>query len=119
MGPARTILACTTALVIAMPADAQLQPITHESMYLMKRVGAPALSPNGKWVVFSVTEPSYDASLQTSDLWIVPSDGGSRPRRLTGTRAGESDVVWAPDSRRIAFSARRDGDEVKIGRAHV
>src|SRR5688500_5688893 len=87
------------------------QPITHESMVLMKRVGAPSVSPDGKWTVFSVTEPSYDATLVVSDLWIVPTDGKAQPRRLTSTKAGESDVSWSPDSRRLAFSARRDGDE--------
>ncbi len=99
-------------LATALGGQAQArQPITHETMVLMKRVGAPSLSPDGKWAVFSVTEPSYDPTLSVSDLWIVPSDGKAPPRRMTSTKAGESDVSWAPDSRRIAFSARRDGDE--------
>jgi hypothetical protein len=33
-------------------------PITHELLWMMKRVGAPVVSPDGKWVVFSVLEPS-------------------------------------------------------------
>ena len=97
--------------VAAHAADAARQPLTHETMWLMKRVGAPAISPDGKWVVFSVTEPSYDEKEQASDLWIAPSDGSAKPRKLTGTKAGESDASWAPDSRRIAFSAKRDADE--------
>lgn len=88
------------------------KPITHENVWLMKRVGAPALSPDGKSVVFSVIEPAYDPKDQASDLWVVPADGSDRPRRLTATKAGESDVTWSPDSRRIAFVTRREGDEV-------
>ena len=95
----------------AVAQTAARQPLTHESMMLMKRVGAPALSPDGKWVVFPVTEPSYDLAQQTSDLWIAATSGDSKPRRLTSTRSGESDITWAPDSRRIAFSAIRDRDE--------
>jgi dipeptidyl aminopeptidase/acylaminoacyl peptidase len=87
------------------------QAITHESMWLMKRVGAPAVSPDGRWAVFSVTEPSYNPQEQVSDLWIVPADGSAAPRRLTFTRGGESGAAWSPDSRRIAFSARREGDD--------
>ena len=34
--------------------------ITHEDVWLMKRVGAPVPSPDGKWVVFSVVEPAYN-----------------------------------------------------------
>src|SRR5262245_17024083 len=87
-------------------------PLTHESMWMMKRVGAPVPSPDGKWVVFSLVEPAYDEKDQVSDLWIVPADGSAKPRRLTSTKGGESGVAWSPDSRRIAFGARREGDEV-------
>jgi len=88
------------------------RPITHEDVWLMKRVGAPAPSPDGKWVIFSVVEPAYDEKDQVSDLWIVPADGGAKPRRLTFTKGGESGATWSADSRMIAFSARRENDEV-------
>jgi dipeptidyl aminopeptidase/acylaminoacyl peptidase len=87
-------------------------PITHEDVFLMKQVGAPRPSPDGKWVVFSVNEPAYDESKAVSDLWLVPADGSARPRRLTNTKAAEAGVEWSPDSRRIAFSTKREGDEV-------
>src|SRR6185295_7370525 len=93
-------------------AFAAKQPITHETLWLMKRVGAPNLSPDGRWVAFSVTEPAYDSKEQTSDLWIVPADGSVKPHKITFTKASESDVTWAPDSRRIAFTSKREGDEV-------
>src|SRR6185295_8504477 len=87
-------------------------PLPHEAMWMMKRVGPPNPSPDGRWVVFSLVEPSYDEKEQVSDLWIVPADGSAKPRRLTFTKGGESGVAWSSDSRRIAFSARREGDEV-------
>ena len=61
--------------------------------------------------VFSVTAPAYDAREQTSDLWLVPVDGSAAPRQLTQTKPGESGAAWNPDSRRIAFSSKREGDE--------
>jgi WD40 repeat protein len=87
-------------------------PLTHETMWLMKRVGAPNPSPDGKWVVFSLVEPAYDDKDQVSDLWIVPADGSAKPRRLTFSKSGESGAAWGPDSQRLAFSAKREGDEV-------
>ncbi len=78
---------------------------------MLPRVGAPAVSPDGKLAVFSVTEPAYASDQQMSDLWLVATDGKSSPRRLTQTRASESGMTWSPDSKRIAFAAKRDGDE--------
>ena len=86
-------------------------PITHESMWLMKRVGAPVPSPNGEWVVFSVTSPAYDEKDQTVDLWLARADASSRPRQITFTKNGETNPTWSPDSQRIYFSTKREGDE--------
>jgi dipeptidyl aminopeptidase/acylaminoacyl peptidase len=109
-----TFLVLAVALIssAALSQTATKVPLTHEAMWTMKRIGAPIPSPDGKWVVFSLVEPAYDEKDQVSDLWIVPSDGSAKPRRLTFSKGGESGVAWSPDSRRIAFSARREGDEV-------
>lgn len=110
-----TIALGVVALCLPLSAAAQSSgkvPLTHETMWAMKRVGAPNPSPDGKWVVFSLVDPAYDEKDQVSDLWIVPSDGSAKPRRLTFTKGGESGVVWSPDSKRLAFSAKREGDEV-------
>jgi len=58
-----------------------------------------------------VTEPAYDERDQASDLWLIPTDGQTAARRLTATKGVETGVSWSPDSRRIVFSARRDGDD--------
>src|SRR5437762_8374449 len=107
-----SLLGCAAALLCAPLAAQQRHTITHEDVFLMKRIGSPAISPDGRWVVFSVTEPSYTESDQISDLWLVPTDGSAEPRRLTNTKGGESGVAWSPDSKRIAFNARREGDDV-------
>jgi Tol biopolymer transport system component len=110
-------LALLLAIAVIAPASvvSQTPPakrgITHESMWLMKRVGAPIPSPDGRWVIFSVTDPAYDDKDQVTDLWIASTDGKTSPRRLTSTKGGESGSDWSPDSHRIAFSARREGDE--------
>src|SRR5215216_3558704 len=97
---------------LCVTAQTSKAPLTHETMWMMKRVGAPVPSPDGKWVVFSLVEPAYDEKDQVSDLWIVPTDGSAKPRRLTSSKGGEGGVAWSPDSRKIGFSARREGDEV-------
>ena len=103
------------ALCLSMAAasaqDAAVRPITHEDVWLMKRVGEPALSPDGRLVVVQVSEPAYDEKEKSSDLWLVPADGSAPPRQITHSASAESGVAWSADSRRIAFSAKREDQE--------
>ena len=111
----RLLLLCaalffTASAVCAADAPAK-RPITHEDVWLMKRVGTPVPSPDGKWAAFSVTNPAYDAKEQSSDLWLKSLTDDSPARQITFNKPAEGGVAWAPDSRRLAFTARREGDE--------
>lgn len=90
---------------------ADLRPITHEDVWLAKRVSAPKVSPDGRWIVFLVAEPAYDDKQKSADLWIVPADGRAPARRLTNSRSAETDVAWSEDGARIVFAAKREGDD--------
>jgi dipeptidyl aminopeptidase/acylaminoacyl peptidase len=111
--PAGTQSGTPTGAALGAAPGAPRKPITHEALWMMKRVGSPVVSPDGKWVVFSVLEPSYETDKSVSDLWLVPSDGAGPPRRITNTKAAEDDVAWSPDSASIAFVTKREGDEVE------
>jgi dipeptidyl aminopeptidase/acylaminoacyl peptidase len=110
-------LSCLVLAAVATASEAfaaeKRRPITHEDVWLMKRVGQPALSPDGRWSAFSVIDPAYAENDQWNDLWLAAVDGSSPPRRLTSTRKGESGAVWSPDGRLLAFSARREEDEIE------
>jgi len=86
------------AFLLLLPAlQAATSKITHESIWLMKRVGAPIASPDGKWVVFPVVEPAYNEANQVSDLvdrtgrWkreASPSHVQQRRREWNGLESG-------------------------------
>src|SRR5438132_8248886 len=103
------LVACA-ALLCAPLAAQQRHTITHEDIFLMRRVASPVISPDGRSIVFSVTEPSYTEADQVSDLWLVPTEGDGEPRRLTNTKSGESGVAWSPDERRMPCIANREGE---------
>ncbi|MFJ5956300.1 prolyl oligopeptidase family serine peptidase [Paenarthrobacter sp. NPDC092416] len=64
------------------------------------RDSAPAFSPDGLVLAFLRAEPEGKAQ-----LFVVEAAGGE-PQRITRQQAGVSSFAWAPDSRRIAFTAR-------------
>ena len=94
------ILAC--ALV-----PAQKAPFTAEALLRVKRIADPQVSPDGKWVAFSVTSIDIEKNTRPRQIYIVPLVGGS-PRQIS--TEGDNDTPrWSPDSKRIAFVSARGG----------
>ncbi|HUQ50482.1 MAG TPA: hypothetical protein VM056_07210, partial [Terriglobales bacterium] len=65
------------------------RPITFEDMMSLKRLGDPAVSPDGKWVLFSAVDVSLAENTRKSHLWVVPVGGGPA-KAITSGAAGET-----------------------------
>ena len=104
-----TALATAAALSATLPAVAQQsQHMAPETMLSLARVGASALSPDGKMVVYSVGFPSIKDNKIRTELFTISSDGSAR-RQITQGVAGVHGARWIQQGRRISYISSESG----------
>src|ERR1700751_1979900 len=86
------------------------RPMIFEDLMKMPRLGDIALSPDGRWVLFGVTDVDLKKNTRTSHLWIVPTSGADE-KPLTDSLAGESRGRFSPDGKQILFESAREGGQ--------
>ena len=85
-----------------------LQP---SDVYLLKNIAEPQVSPDGKWVAYTVSTVDTAKDKRNSDVWMVSWDG-TQTLQLTSSEDGESNPRWSPDGKYLSFTAARNGDKL-------
>ena len=86
--------------------------MTFEDMMKMKRLGETAVSPDGKWLAYSVTTVDLAQNTKTAELWMQAIAGGE-PLKVAVAQPGDSDPEFAPDSKHILYvSGRENGEQL-------
>ena len=93
----------------AAPASAKTA-FTADDLVRLRRLSDPQVSPDGRWVAFTLRETDMEANRGRTDLWMVEL-GAKAPiaRRLTQSPASDSSPRWAPDGRSLYFLSTRSG----------
>ena len=86
------------------------RPMTFEDMMKMKRLGETAVSPDGKWLAYSVTTVNLEQNTKTAELWIQAIAGGE-PTKFAVAQAGDSGIQFASDGHSVLFLSGRDGSQ--------
>jgi dipeptidyl aminopeptidase/acylaminoacyl peptidase len=82
------------------------RPLAIEDYYRIQTIGSPAISPNGRWVAFTVATRVEDDNSTRTEAFVVASDGSARPTRVVHYGKDVTDPGWAADSR-LEYSAER------------
>ncbi len=100
-----------TTLILTTPvASGQKRPFDVDALLQLKRVSDPQLSPDGKFVAFTVTSVDLGANKKPSQIWIIPIEGDIPARPLTNTGTNDR-PRWTSDAKSILFASTRSGSQ--------
>ncbi|MBV9497395.1 MAG: S9 family peptidase [Acidobacteria bacterium] len=87
--------------------------MTFNDLMAIRRVGAPQVSPDGKWIAYDASTIDLPGNYRRSAIYLVPSTGGESKKISDGSRQDEG-PVWSPDGRTIAWVSNQAGGAKQI-----
>jgi dipeptidyl aminopeptidase/acylaminoacyl peptidase len=102
---ARLLLLLASAAMVF----AQKRPFDFNAMMELRRISDPQISPDGRWVAYTVQSVDMAANQKPTQIWTVALEADAKPRQITHEGSANSRPRWSPDSRRIAFVSDRGG----------
>ncbi|MGC4037183.1 MAG: S9 family peptidase [Chitinophagaceae bacterium] len=109
----RSIIAFFTACLFISSAYSQAKrPISPIDYYRLQNISDPQVSPDGKWIIYSLSTVDTVKDKRNRDLWMISWDGKDNVQ-LTNGPGSESSAKFSPDGKYISFVASRDGDDDK------
>ncbi len=89
-------------------AQENLKAVQIEDLLTIKRVGSPVVSPDGKWIAYTVSETNLEEDKSETRIWMIPSDGGEAIP-MTGKGYSASQPQWSPDNKYLSFISSKGG----------
>src|ERR1043166_10142158 len=108
------VLVSTLLAALVMPVAAQKRAIAIDDYLALKSVGNPQLSPDGKWVAYTVTEQSLKDNRGITRIWLADVASGAA-RQLTAGPGSDREPRWAPHGRPPPFVSPRENGAQRGG----
>jgi len=94
-------------LFIAAAAHAQ-QAMKFEDLAGIRRIGAPHVSPDGKWIAYDASTIDLAANVRRSAIYLMPAAGGESKKITDGSKQDE-EPRWSPNGKTIAYVSNKEG----------
>jgi dipeptidyl aminopeptidase/acylaminoacyl peptidase len=111
----KTLIYAFAALLAASPVSAG-HSFQVEDMQKLSRLGSARISPDGRWVAYTVTRSDVPKNRSVTNVWIVPAAGGDARPLTFADRGSNNSPRWSPDSRYLYFVSNRVDSKPQIFR---
>ena len=95
---------------LSQPPKRNLRP---GDIYRQQSTGDAQISPDGKWVVYTITSIDSAKDKRNTDIWMMNWEG-TETVQLTNSPDLESNPNWSPDGKYISFIANRNGGNSQV-----
>jgi dipeptidyl aminopeptidase/acylaminoacyl peptidase len=111
----KTLKLSVAAFVLstALSAPAFARPMTPEDIVAMKRLAAPALSPDGRQAVYQLRETDMAANKGRTDLYLLTvNDKNATPEKIASKPdKNEHDPVFSADGKSVYYISDESGSD--------
>jgi dipeptidyl aminopeptidase/acylaminoacyl peptidase len=92
-------------------AQSPKRKLNPNDVYRLQSISNPDVSPEGKWVLYSIAVPDSAKNKSQSDLHLVSWDGKQNVQ-LTFSEEGESNAKFSPDGKYISYISSKKVDSI-------
>lgn len=109
----KLMLAGLALLALAPAQAASARPMTATDLATLRRLGAPAVSPDGHWAVYQLRETDLEANRGRTDLWLLDlRTAGATPTRIASQpQYNEHDARFSHDGRWLYYLSNASGSD--------
>ena len=107
------LAAAGAALASALASPAFARPMTATDLATMRRLAAPAVSPDGRWAVYQLSETDLAANKRLNDLWLLDlrTKGAAPVKIASAADKSEHDPRFSPDGKYLYYISNASGSD--------